>query len=129
MGFRRYVGTWGRLNPTPPWYHRLMPYKNLDTKRQYQLEWMWRRRSAWILANGPCRWCGSVSNLQVSWRNPANKTVKVSGIWSRSDAKRAELLANCEVLCEKCHKRKIAIWHAVKAALNRKQDDEEAPGH
>lgn len=101
-----------------------MPFKDRDEQRQYQLEWMWRRRWTWILDNGPCRWCGSVNNLQVSFKNPENKTVKVASIWSRSDEKRTTLLAGCEVLCGKCHRKKIAIWRAVKSALNK----QEAPG-
>lgn len=105
-----------------------MPHKDPVTRqrfmRQYQLEWMWRRRLQWILDNGPCRWCGSCNNLSVSFKNPATKTMKVAAIWSRNDAKRAEVLADCEVLCERCHRTKIAIWRAVKSALSKK----EAPG-
>lgn len=85
--------------------------------RQYQLEYMWRRRLQWILDNGPCRWCGSVDGLVVGFKNPASKTVKVSSIWSRSEENRNRILANCEVLCGQCHRKKVAIWHAVKAAL------------
>lgn len=103
-----------------------MPYKDPETRqrfmRQYQLEWMWRRRLTWILENGPCRWCGSCNNLSVSFRNPATKTMKVAAIWSRNDEKRAEILADCEVLCDRCHKRKIAIWRAVKSAMSKGDD-------
>lgn len=98
-----------------------MPYKDPDTRRQfmrqYQLEYMWRRRWTWILENGPCNRCGSVNNLQVSFKDPDDKTVKVASIWSRSDEARTELLAQCEVLCGTCHKRKISLWRAVKAAV------------
>lgn len=109
----------GRLDPTPPWYHEVMAYKDLDAQRQYQLEWMWRRRWGWILENGPCVWCGSTTNVQVSWKNPATKQVKIASIWSRSQENRDRLLADCEVLCGDCTRKKIAIWRAVKAALNR----------
>jgi 5-methylcytosine-specific restriction endonuclease McrA len=97
-----------------------MPLKDQDAQRQYQLIWMWRRRLTWILENGPCRWCGSVNNLSVSFRNPAGKTYKVSSIWSRSEESRTALLAECEVLCHECHRKKIATWRAVKAALGLK---------
>lgn len=104
-----------------------MPYKDPDVRQQfmrdYQRVWMWRRRLSWILENGPCRWCGSCDDLSVSFRNPASKTMKVASIWSRRDEVRAEILADCEVLCTKCHRIKIAIWRAVKAAMN----NEEAP--
>lgn len=105
-------------HPHPSLYHGTVTYKNPDVQRQYQLVWMWRRRLQWILENGPCRWCGSVNNLSVSFRNPATKTVKVASIWSRSEENRTEILANCEVLCQECHRKKIAIWRAVKAALD-----------
>ena len=94
-----------------------MPYKDKDAVRQYQLVWVWRRRLSWILENGPCAWCGSVNDLSVSFRSPDAKTVKVASIWSRSDERRKEILANCEVLCSECHRRKLAIWRGVKAAL------------
>lgn len=114
--------------PPPPWYHGSMPHKDPETRqqymRQYQLTWMWRRRWTWILENGPCRWCGSANNLSVSFRNPATKTMKVAAIWSRNDEKRAEILADCEVLCIDCHNRKIAIWRAVKSVMSK----EKAPG-
>jgi hypothetical protein len=86
--------------------------------RQYQLTWMWRRRLTWILENGPCRWCGSVDDLVVSFRKPWEKTMKVASIWGRTDETRAEVLAECEVLCSECHRKKIAIYRAVKAALD-----------
>jgi 5-methylcytosine-specific restriction endonuclease McrA len=95
-------------------------YKDRDIRRQYQLVWMWRRRLAWILENGPCAWCGSTVDLVVSWKNPANKTMKVASVWSRADEGREEILANCEVLCGECHRKKIAIWRGVKAALGLK---------
>ena len=94
-----------------------MPLKDPDLQRQYQLEWMWRRRLTWILENGPCRWCGSCNDLSVSFRDPMNKTMKVAAIWSRSDEKREEVLAECEVLCKVCHKKKIAIWRAFRPLL------------
>lgn len=94
-----------------------MPLKNPDAQRQYQLEWMWRRRLTWILEHGPCRWCGSVRDLSVSYRNPAGKTIKVASVWGYSDEKRQKILEQCEILCKECHRKKIATWRAVKAAL------------
>lgn len=104
-----------------------IPYKDIDQKRQYQLVWMWRRRLAWILENGPCSWCGSCADLQVSWKNPSRKVVKVASIWSRSDEKRTELLSECEVLCGGCHQRKMKIWRAVKAAKAALSKEDDMP--
>lgn len=91
--------------------------------RQYQLVWMWRRRLQWILDNGPCRWCGSVNELSVSYRNPASRhPIKTASIWGYSDEKRQALLKDCEVLCIDCYRKKQTIWRTLKATLK-------PPGH
>lgn len=66
---------------------------------------MWRRRWYWILENGPCH-CGSTKDLQVVYKDPADKVIRVTAIWSRNDEMRAELLAKCVVLCGPCAKLK-----------------------
>lgn len=96
-----------------------MPLKDPDAQRQFQLVWMWRRRLTWILENGPCAWCGSTKDLQVTWKNPATKKVKVASIWSRSAENRAKFLADCEVLCVDCTNKKVSIYRAVKAAVSK----------
>jgi hypothetical protein len=79
-----------------------MPYKTYDQQRQYQAVWMWRRRMGWILENGPCVDCGSTQDLRVVYKDPAEKTVRVTSIWSLSEQKRTELLNKCVVLCRSC---------------------------
>ena len=82
-----------------------MSFRNPDEQRQYQAIWMWRRRLRWILDNGPCR-CGSTKDLQVVYKDPAEKTVRVTSIWSLREERRAELLLKCIVLCATCAKEK-----------------------
>ena len=79
-----------------------MSYKAHDQQRSYQANWMWRRRMAWIIENGPCQYCGARDNLCVVYRDPTDKKVRVPAIWSRSDESRAELLKLCIVLCNTC---------------------------
>jgi 5-methylcytosine-specific restriction endonuclease McrA len=83
-----------------------MPYKAHETQRQYQSTWMWRRRMAWLIEHGPCNICGSSVDLRVVYINPVDRQVPVTSIWSRSEDRRAELLALCMVLCEVCFKSK-----------------------
>jgi hypothetical protein len=79
-----------------------MPYKAHEQQRGYQATWMWRRRMSWILANGPCKWCGASQDLRVVYSDPMDRKVPVTSIWSRRDEARAELLKLCIVLCTPC---------------------------
>jgi hypothetical protein len=83
-----------------------MPFKTQDQMRQYQANWMWRRRAAWIVENGPCNWCGNRQDLRVVYKDPTDKVIRVPAIWSRRDEVRKELLALCVVLCSDCAKQK-----------------------
>jgi hypothetical protein len=79
-----------------------VPYKALEQQRSFQAAWMWRRRMTWIMENGPCNQCGSSQDLRVVYKNPKDKKVRVTAIWSRRDEVRAELLKLCIVLCKVC---------------------------
>lgn len=83
-----------------------MPYKSIEEQRRFQAIWMWRRRLLWIAENGPCNLCFGTQDLRVVYKNPAEKTVRVTSIWSQSDERRAELLKKCVVLCGSCAKLK-----------------------
>lgn len=71
--------------------------------RQYQREWMARRRNEWLETNGPCKACGSSENLEVDHIDPALKSRHPRDIWSRRKEVREEELAKCQVLCHDCH--------------------------
>jgi 5-methylcytosine-specific restriction endonuclease McrA len=80
-----------------------MGYKSKDEQRKYQLQWMRRRREAWLQANGPCRKCGSGDRLEIDHINPDDKQRQPRDIWSRRKEIRDAELAKCQVLCEACH--------------------------
>lgn len=79
-----------------------MPYKAHEQQRDYQATWMWRRRLTWIVENGPCKYCGSGQDLRVVYKDPQDRKVPVTSIWSRRDEARVELLKLCIVLCTPC---------------------------
>ena len=78
-----------------------MPYKDRNKKRQYQLEWLRKRRSAWFAVNGPCQKCGSNQNLEVHHVNYEDKIDHK--VWSWAQKRREAELAKCIVLCKECH--------------------------
>jgi 5-methylcytosine-specific restriction endonuclease McrA len=81
-----------------------MPYKDKAAQTRYQREWVAKRRKEWLDKNGPCVKCGRNDKLQVDHIDPRLKTTHK--IWSWSETKRLEELKKCQVLCEKCHKKK-----------------------
>ena len=83
--------------------------RSLMDKKKYQREWIAKRRSDWIIGNGPCKNCGSWDQLEVDHINPEEKEYNISQIWSRKQEVRDKELAKCQVLCEDCHKEKTII--------------------
>lgn len=78
-----------------------LPYKDPQKQREYQLQWMLKRRRKWIEENGPCSRCGSMIDLEV---DHIDATQKVSHrVWSWSEERCNEELAKCQVLCKSCH--------------------------
>ena len=86
-----------------------MPYKATERQRAFQGSWVWRRRMAWVLENGPCQVCGSSQDLRVVFKDPKDKVMKVASIWSRKEEDRVRLLAKCQVLCTVCAKDKRKV--------------------
>lgn len=83
-----------------------MPTNNAKKKayiKEYQKNWIKKRRQDWIDENGPCKKCGSVESLEIDHIIPALKTMAASAIWSRTEEVRIKELANCQVLCKMCH--------------------------
>lgn len=81
-----------------------MPYADKEAQRQYQREWLQRRRQKWIAENGPCVVCGSEDRLEVDHIDPATKLDHK--VWSWSKDRREAELAKCQVLCHDHHKDK-----------------------
>jgi 5-methylcytosine-specific restriction endonuclease McrA len=87
-----------------------MSYKDHDTQKNYQNNWIKQRRLAWIALNGPCKNCGSTESLEVDHIDPKLKTMNPRSLWSLSDTNEEKIteLENCQVLCKPCHKKKTA---------------------
>lgn len=85
-----------------------------EKKREYQLQWLAKRRNAWIdTKGGKCNYCGSTEELHVDHIDPATKSVDPANIWSRSAEFREAELAKCQVLCRSCHEAKTAQEFAI----------------
>ena len=80
-----------------------MPYANRDQQREYQKNWLAKRRADWITAHGPCVNCGSYEDLEVDHIDPATKTLYPREIWSARAEIRIAELAKYQVLCRTCH--------------------------
>lgn len=80
-----------------------MAYKNQAVQREYQREWMKRRREGW-LADKICVDCGSSEDLEIDHDEPKNKISH--RIWSWSKDRRERELQKCKVRCRICHSRK-----------------------
>lgn len=76
--------------------------------RPYQRIWIKKRRTDWIIKNGPCTLCGSEKDLQVDHINRRTKELNPQAIWSRQKSVRVKELSKCQVLCGKCHKNKTS---------------------
>lgn len=80
--------------------------------RGFQREWVRKQRQEWLLANGPCRQCGSSLRLEVDHVDP---TQKVSHkVWSWSKERRSEELSKCQILCHSCHRQKTAAFNRAR---------------
>ena len=78
-----------------------MPYKDLQKQRQYQLAYLKKRRQEWFDINGPCRYCGSDSVLELHHLD--SRTKITHRVWSWSKERREVELSKCIVLCSVCH--------------------------
>jgi len=74
--------------------------------KEYQRKWMRDRRLDWVLANGPCKHCGSWDSLEVDHIKREDKTMHASCVWSRRKEVRDKELSKCQVLCKSCHLKK-----------------------
>jgi len=82
--------------------------RSRKARSAYQRKWVAKRRKDWIVANGPCVICGAKRKLEV---DHIDETKKVTHrIWRWSDVRREKELANCQVLCAKCHRKKSTAY-------------------
>lgn len=87
-----------------------MGYKDPEKQRAYQLQWIKRRREAW-LQDKSCIRCGSLDRLELDHIDPKQKLINPAQLWGMSETnpKRIAELAKCQVLCYDCHKNKSVI--------------------
>lgn len=88
-------------------YAERMPMATPELQRQYQREWLARRRAEWF-AGKRCVHCGSDTHLEIDHIDPATKDpylrrVHTNSFWSWSKERRDVELAKCQVLCHPCH--------------------------
>lgn len=65
---------------------------------------MKKARTDWFTANGPCKQCGSITNLELDHIEPGNKVHHA--VWSWTPMRRNLELQKCQVLCRSCHRKK-----------------------
>lgn len=75
-----------------------MPYKNKEQQREYQRNWMKKRRDAFFKGK-ECIECGSSEDLQLHHIGKKEN----HRIWSWSEKRRNEELKQCVVKCKDCH--------------------------
>lgn len=78
-----------------------MPYSDSEKQREYQREWIARRRAEWVKSNGPCADCGTWEDLEIDHVDASTKVTH--RVWSWSRRRREEELAKCVVRCGPCH--------------------------
>lgn len=79
--------------------------KDKEKQRQFQRDWVAKRRSDFF-ADKHCAKCGATENLQLS-RLKSGPSLR--GIWSWSAERRAEVLKQCQLLCEQHFKEDYAV--------------------
>jgi 5-methylcytosine-specific restriction endonuclease McrA len=65
-----------------------------------------RRAEAVAALGGKCVRCGSIEDLQLDHRDPADKSFNIGKLWSVSRVRYLAELAKCQLLCAECHTNK-----------------------
>jgi hypothetical protein len=99
------------------WYREYMPLASREAQREYQRQWIARRKSVWFAENGPCVRCQSWNDLTLDHIDPSQKISH--SVWSWSQSKREAELAKCQILCLSCHNLKSAGEKAMGLANGR----------
>lgn len=81
-----------------------MPMSTKDLQREYQRNWIKKRRISWLREKGPCVKCGSWKNLEIDHKDRTKKSSH--RVWSWAKKRRDIELSKCQVLCRQCHREK-----------------------
>ena len=87
-----------------------MPYKDKDKQREYQREWMAKRREEYF-AGKKCLQCGGVDNFELHHRDPDTKVSHRVCSWAKD--RREKELKKCGILCYECHIKKTIEQFSV----------------
>ncbi len=87
--------------------------QDLYKRRAYARQWMARRRAEYF-KDKKCAKCSSIHNLELDHIDPTSKVSHK--IWSWSKERREIELVKCQVLCEKCHKKKTITYIKIIAS-------------
>lgn len=93
-----------------------MPYKDPETQKAYQRNWVAERRALWF-RDKVCAVCGTKNDLELDHIDPSIKWKH--SIWSYSWAKIAVETAKCQVLCHYHH------WEKTKKDMQYKPLEEQ----
>lgn len=74
--------------------------KRKEYLRNYQREWMRKRRQAFF-SGKVCANCGGNDRLELDHVDPSQKWRHA--VWSYADERRSAEIAKCQVLCHSCH--------------------------
>lgn len=75
-----------------------------DKKREYQRNWMRKRREAAVeYLGGLCVKCGSSEELEFDHEDPSKKEFNVNSLLSRRWEVQKLELDKCQLLCNTCH--------------------------
>ncbi len=80
-----------------------------DKKKEYQRQWMAKRRQEWIDSKGGCCIdCGSKDRIEVDHIDASTKLLTPAKLWSLAldNPRRQVELAKCTVRCHDCHTEK-----------------------
>ena len=85
-----------------------MAYKDPERQREYQREFVKRKRAKYIAKmGGCCIRCSATESLEVDHIDPSTKVDH--RIWSWKASRIEEELSKCQLLCANCHMEKSKI--------------------
>lgn len=80
-----------------------MPMSTKEAQREYQREWMRKRRAEYFQGKC-CVVCGTREHLELDHIDPKKKIDHK--IWSWAESRRMRELRKCQILCTNCHQDK-----------------------
>ena len=86
-----------------------MPFKDKETKKEFQRKWVDGRRNKYLIGKS-CVKCKSTDDLHLVYIDPKTKVSR--RIWSWKDERIIGEMKKCQFYCKSCHQEKINSDHA-----------------